>query len=113
MLCSIKFTYSESGLSEATKRFMEACFLEARNDAIKLLNSRYEEWNDEYGDDMTDYAGYLRFIQNKQNQVLDIFNSGQKACPVKLRSDVDSDIYGEFKLHGQTITMHAGLMPVL
>lgn len=106
--CTVEYVYSVEGIPDCIKKFLENQFMSARNEAIKLLNPKYEEWNEEYGKEIVtddDLKEYNHFIQSKQNEILDAFNKTWFG-PVKLYADEDADIAGKFKVFGNEYTMH-------
>lgn len=107
LYCTVHFTYSEESIPKTIKDFVESQFMKARDEAIKLLNPRYEEWNAQYDKEVNveDDMEYNAFIQSKHNEVLDRFNRVWMG-PVKLYSDEYADICGKFKMFDKTVTMH-------
>lgn len=102
LYCTVHFHYSEGGLPKEITNFVESQFMKARDEAIKLLNPHYEEWNNDYtGSD----EEYNRYISSKQNAILEEFNRKWMG-PVKLWADEYGDIAGKFKVYGKAITMH-------
>lgn len=108
------FTHSDDKLlSRGIKNAAESVFVDVRNEAIKFLNPHYEEWNAEYNkthenDDMDEYYA---FIQRKQNEILDEFNS-KTDYGVKLHSDEECDIVGKYHAWGQEHTIRMRLEPI-
>lgn len=116
LYCKAFFNYEHEGneintLPEWVQKLTERYFMDARNEAVELLNPHYEEWNAEYGVSNIkgeDDKDYLAFIQKKQQDILDSFNKTWIG-PVKLYSDEYADIAGRFKVLGETFTMHLSL----
>ena len=108
--CHLIFTYSEEGIPEVIKTFVENSFLAARNEAIELINPHYEEWNAAYTKEVTgeDDMEYNAYIQKKHNEILEGFNKKWMG-PVKLYSDEYADIAGRFIIFGKTYTMHMSM----
>lgn len=110
LLCHVYYTYDKDIIPDMFKCLVEERFLEARSEAIKLLNPRYEEWNAEYnkkvsGEDDMEYNAY---IQNKQNEVLSEFNKTWSGM-VKIWADEYGDIYGKFKYFDEEVAIHMSI----
>lgn len=108
------FTHSNDKLlSENIKNAAENIFVDARNEAIGWLNPHYEEWNEEYykthGKDGVEE--YNSFIQRKQNEILEDFNS-KTNYGVKLYSDNECDIVGKYHAWWQEHIIHMKLKPI-
>lgn len=113
MAYRVVFTHSDDKLlSRKLKSAAESIFVDARNEAIKFLNPHYEEWNAEYNKDHDndDMDEYYAFIQRKQNEILDDFNS-KTDYGVKLYSDEECDIVGKYHAWWQEHTIHMRLEP--
>lgn len=111
LYCNVFFNYSVEGIPECVKKILENQFMAARDEAIKLLNPHYEEWNAEYGKEIVtedDEKKYNAFIQNKQNKILAEFNKTWMG-PVKLYAGEDADIAGKFKVFRKEYTMRMSI----
>lgn len=105
------FIYNKEGIPKDIKRFVEKQYNEARNKAVELLNPNFEKWNEEYGPVNGDIDRYNKFIQEKEQAILDEFNRTWMG-PVKLYADEEADIVGKFKVYNDTVTMRVLLKEV-
>ena len=110
LYCEVIYTHSDESIPEWVKKFTQGMFMKARNEAIKLLNPHYEEWNEAYTDEVTgeDDMKYNSYIQGKQNEILEQFNKKWMG-PVKLFSDEYADIAGRYKIFGKEYNLHMSI----
>ena len=94
---------TETGIPSNIKERIEKMFMYLRNVLIEDLNPYYEEWNKEYdaryGEEGRNSDGtviekkYSKFIQVKQNEIIDKFNEEYcKGSGFSLWSDENADI---------------------
>lgn len=100
----LAFNYGDCKVNRFKKHSCERYFMDARNRAVRLLNPRFEEWNDEYACGNEEPHTYDRFIQKKIQGVLTELNLILD-YPVTLCAEEGGEIVGRFMYNGAVITM--------
>lgn len=111
-ICNVVFTYSDE-VSDSLRRIVESAFMDARDEVVELLNPNYEKWNkefdEEYGKrDDYDIPEYNNFIRNKQEEIINQFESNRKGL-VHLYIGAENDIAGWFYYRNKKIFMEMEL----
>lgn len=110
--CTVHFHYSDESVPEAIKELLEKLFMFQREEVIELLNPNYERWNKMFDEAYPGLDGeseeYVKFICEKQREILYPYNKKHSLSPLKMDSSEEEagDIVGKFRHNGKEVTMY-------
>lgn len=113
LLCKVVYKYSVDIPEKRLKKLLEMMFMSSRNSIVEMLNPHYDEWNAQYGKEVTgdDDEEYLHYIQKKQQEIIDKYNRITAfRNTMQFYSDEYADIAAKFYYNGEIVTMHMGIV---